>query len=255
MQTSGIVALVSGGASGLGEATVRRLLNSDAAHVVIVDRNAEKGTALAAALGDAASFITCDVTDETAVKAAVQAATDRGPLRLAVNCAGVGFAHRTIKRDGTPHPLDIFKTVIEVNLFGTFNLVRFAASAMSQQEPLEGERGVIVNTASVAAFDGQIGQIAYAASKGAIVGMTLPAARDLSKALIRVMTIAPGLFDTPLLASLPEAARASLAKAIPNPARLGEPAEFAHLVEAIFNNPYLNGETIRLDGSLRMQPK
>jgi len=248
-------AIVSGGASGLGEATVRKL-HEAGAHVVIADLNAEKGNALAEELGERASFAEANVTDEEAVQAAVEAAAGapRG-LRIAVGCAGIGWAQRVTGKNG-PHPLDLFRNVVEVNLIGMFNLMRLSTTAMNANEPdEEGERGVFVSTASVAAYDGQIGQIAYAASKGGIVGMTLPAARDLSSRGIRVLAIAPGLFDTPLLAALPEPAREALGQTIPFPSRLGRPEEFAQLAVAIAENPMLNGETIRLDGAIRMQPK
>jgi NAD(P)-dependent dehydrogenase (short-subunit alcohol dehydrogenase family) len=237
---------VTGGASGLGEATVRQLVASGA-RAVVVDQNAERGEALAAELGGAAVFVRADVTDEAQVRAAVESATSMGPLRVAVSCAGVGWAARTVDKEGKPHDLALFQKVIAVNLVGTFNVLRLAAA--------DGERGVVINTASVAAYDGQIGQVAYAASKGGVVAMTLPAARDLSKAGIRVCTIAPGTFDTPMLAMLPEAARAALAAGIPFPGRLGDPAEYARLVHHIVENRYLNGEVIRLDGALRMPPK
>lgn len=250
-----VVALVTGGASGLGRATVERLVSSGA-RVIIADRDGERGAELAGALGDAARFVATDVTDATAVTAAVQAATELGALRVAVSCAGVGWAARLVSREGEPHDLGLFEKIVAVNLVGTFNVMRLAAAAMSANAPdADGQRGVIVNTASVAAFDGQIGQVAYAASKGAVAAMTLPAARDLSKAGIRVVTIAPGTFDTPMLAGLPEKARESLAQAIPNPARLGRPEEYGALVHHVVENGYLNGEVIRLDGALRMAPK
>lgn len=250
-----VVALVTGGASGLGKASVQRLVDAGA-KAVIVDRDAEKGEAFAKSLGDAAKFVETDVTDEAQVKAAIETATGMGPLRVAVSCAGVGWAKRTVNKEGEPHPLDLFQKVVGVNLVGTFNVMRLAASAMMKNDADDdGQRGVIVNTASVAAFDGQIGQVAYSASKGGVAAMTLPAARDLSKAGIRVMTVAPGTFDTPMLAGLPEKARESLAAAIPNPRRLGKPEEFGALVGHIVDNAYLNGEVIRLDGSLRMAPK
>jgi len=248
-------ALVSGGASGLGEATVRRL-HGAGAHVVIADLNREAGEKLAADLGERARFHEADVTDPDAIEAAAAAAAEapRG-LRIAVGCAGIGWAQRVTGRQG-PHPLDLFRNVIEVNLVGMFNLMRLATTRMNANEAdEEGERGLFVSTASVAAFDAQIGQIAYAASKAGIVGMTLPAARDLSGRGIRVMAIAPGLFDTPLLAALPEATRRALAESIPAPGRLGRPEEFAALVAAIAANPMLNGETIRLDGAIRMPPR
>jgi NAD(P)-dependent dehydrogenase (short-subunit alcohol dehydrogenase family) len=255
MKIEGASALVTGGASGLGEAVVRRLVAAGA-HVVIVDRDAERGTALAKELGDNTSFAKTDVTAADDVEAAVAQAMSRAPLRAVVNCAGVGFAMRTLAKDGSPHPSDIFDKVVQINLVGTFNVLRIAAAAIATTEPLEdGERGVIVNTASVAAYDGQIGQVAYASSKAGVVGMTLPAARDLSKVGIRVNTICPGTFDTPMLALLPEPARQALASAIPFPQRLGRPDDFAKLALHIIDNSYLNGETIRLDGALRMAPK
>ncbi|HUQ06001.1 MAG TPA: SDR family NAD(P)-dependent oxidoreductase [Kofleriaceae bacterium] len=251
----GSVALVTGGASGLGAATVRRLF-AGGAKVVIVDRDAAKGAALAADLGaERAVFAQADVSDPAQVEAAIAAATPLGTLRVAVSCAGVGWAARTLDKTGKPHDLDLFRTVIGINLIGTFNVLRLAASAMSKNDPIEGERGVIVNTASVAAYDGQIGQIAYASSKAGVVGMTLPAARDLAPSGIRVCTIAPGIFDTPMLAALPEDKRQALAADVVFPKRLGSPAEYGELVAAIVGNGYLNGETIRLDGSLRMPPK
>ena len=255
MRAQGAAAIVTGGASGLGEATVRRLTEAGA-EVTILDRNAEKGEALAKELGGATKFVSADVTNEDEVAEAVALAGESAPLRIAVSCAGLGIGVRTIGRDGSPHDLKAFNFVIGVNLVGTFNMLRLAASAISKTEPLEDdERGVIVNTASVAAFDGQIGQVAYAASKGAVVGMTLPAARDLSVVGIRVVTIAPGTFDTPLLGMLPEEARNALGAGIPFPKRLGKPEEFAGLVAHIVENTTLNGETIRLDGALRMPPK
>jgi len=255
VRIEGASALVTGGASGLGEATARALVEAGAA-VTIADLNAEKGETLAAELGPSASFVEADVTDEAAVSAAVeQAAAGGGGLRISVCCAGIGWAERVAHKGG-PHNLEFFSNVVKVNLIGTFNVLRLAAAAMSENESDgEGERGVCVNTASIAAFDGQIGQVAYAASKGGIVGMTLPAARDMAKRGIRVNTIAPGLFDTPLLAALPEEARTALGAGIPFPSRLGRPEEYAHLVAQIVANPMLNGETIRLDGALRMPPK
>ncbi len=254
MQSQGAIALVAGGASGLGEASARRL-HADGATVVICDMNAEKGEALAGELGERASFVEANVLEPDQVQAAVDAATGLGELRISVCCAGIGWAQRTVSKQG-PHDLEIFSNVIKVNLIGTFNVLRLAATAMAGNEPDEGgERGVCVNTASIAAFDGQIGQVAYSASKGGIVGMTLPAARDLAGRGVRVVTIAPGLFDTPLLAALPEEQRQALGAGIPFPSRLGLPAEYADLVGAIVANPMLNGETIRLDGALRMPPR
>jgi NAD(P)-dependent dehydrogenase (short-subunit alcohol dehydrogenase family) len=251
MKIDGASALVAGGASGLGAATARRL-HAGGAHVTIADLNEEKGTALAAELS--AAFVPCNVADTEQVQAAVAKAHENGGLRIAVCCAGIGWAERTVHKNG-PHNLDPFKGVIEVNLIGTFNVMRNAAAAMQENEPDEGERGVIVNTASVAAFDGQIGQIAYSASKGGIVAMTLPAARDLSRAQIRVCTIAPGIFETPLLGGLSDETRASLAASIPHPQRLGRPDEYAELAAHIVENGMLNGEVIRLDGALRMPPR
>jgi NAD(P)-dependent dehydrogenase (short-subunit alcohol dehydrogenase family) len=249
------VALVTGAASGLGEATARALVAAGA-KVVIADLNEERGAGVATDLGDGAVFVKTDVSDPESVQAAIDAAVELGTLRLAVSCAGVGWAARVIKRDGTPHDFDLYKKVIDINQVGTFNVLRLAASVMSQSEPsATGERGVIVNTASVAAYDGQIGQIAYAASKAAVVGMTLPAARDLAKAGIRVATIAPGIFDTPMLASLPDEVRAALAQQVVFPQELGDPSCYADLVLHIAGNRYLNGEVIRLDGALRMPPK
>ncbi len=254
MKIAGSVALVTGGASGLGEATVRKFV-SQGGRAVIVDVNADRGKKLAAELGEAATFAQADVSNADEVQAAVDQAASMGTLRAAISCAGIGFGMRTIGKDGTPHDLGVFQKVISVNLIGTFNILRLAASAMAKNEPEDGERGVVINTASVAAFDGQIGQVAYSASKGGIVGLTLPAARDLSKAQIRVMTIAPGTFDTPLLATLPDDMRAALAATIPHPSRLGRPEEFGALACHIVENSYLNGEVIRLDGSIRMAPR
>jgi 3-hydroxyacyl-CoA dehydrogenase / 3-hydroxy-2-methylbutyryl-CoA dehydrogenase len=255
MRIEGKSALVAGGASGLGGATVRALAAAGA-RVTIADVNAEKGEALVAELGDdRAAFVETDVTDGEAVAAAVGRADADGGLRISVCCAGVGWAERVAHKGG-PHDLEMFSKVISINLIGTFNVLSQAAAAMSANEAdAEGERGVCVNTASIAAYDGQIGQIAYSASKGGIVGMTLPAARDMASRGIRVMTIAPGLFDTPLLAALPEEAREALGAGIPYPSRLGRPDEYARLVEEIVGNTMLNGETIRLDGALRMPPK
>jgi 3-hydroxyacyl-CoA dehydrogenase / 3-hydroxy-2-methylbutyryl-CoA dehydrogenase len=255
MEIQGKSALVVGGASGLGAATARRL-HADGAAVVIADLNAEKGEALASELGVRASFAEANVTDADQLQAAVDAAAGaEGGLRISVCCAGIGWAQRTVSKQG-PHDLEIFSNIVQVNLIGTFNALRLAATAMVGNEPDgEGERGVCVNTASIAAFDGQIGQVAYSASKGGIVGLTLPAARDLASRGVRVMTIAPGLFDTPLLAALPQEQREALGAGIPFPSRLGRPEEYANLVAEIAANPMLNGETIRLDGALRMPPK
>jgi len=256
MKNFDVAAVVSGGASGLGEATVRELAARGAA-VTILDLNEEHGKALAGELGGHTTFVRTDVTDEASVRAAVEEATGKDrPLRIAVSCAGIGWAQRTVGRDNKPHDLDPFLKVVMVNLVGTFNVLRLAAAAMAATEPVEdGERGVVVNTASIAAYDGQIGQIAYSASKGGIVGLTLPAARDLSSVGVRVCTIAPGLVDTPLLASLPEEARTALASGIPFPKRLGRPEDFAELALDIVRHGYLNGEVIRMDGALRMAPR
>ncbi len=252
MNVQGVRALVAGGASGLGAATSRALAAAGA-EVTIADLNAERGEALASELG--AAFVAADVTDAEAVSAAVEAAAGGGGLRICVCCAGIGWAERVAHKGG-PHNLEYFSNVVKVNLIGSFNVLRLAAAKMSENEPdAEGERGICVNTASIAAYDGQIGQAAYAASKGGIVGMTLPAARDLASRGVRVMTIAPGLFDTPLLAALPEEARTALGAGIPFPSRLGRPEEYARLVLEIVANPMLNGETIRLDGALRMPPR
>jgi NAD(P)-dependent dehydrogenase (short-subunit alcohol dehydrogenase family) len=247
--------LVTGGASGLGAACVR-LLSGLGAKVVIADLSSETGSALAAELGDAVVFVKTDVAEEESSQAAVKAAVDTfGGLHVAVNCAGIGIAERVLGKDG-PHSLASFSKVIQVNLIGTFNIIRLAAAAMSTNEADEGgERGVIITTASVAAFDGQIGQAAYSASKGGVVSMTLPIARELARYGIRVMTIAPGLFDTPLLGGLPEAARISLGQQVPFPSRLGRPDEYAALARHIIENQMLNGEVIRLDGGIRMGPK
>jgi NAD(P)-dependent dehydrogenase (short-subunit alcohol dehydrogenase family) len=252
MEIDGTAAIVAGGASGLGEATVRALAERGAS-ITIADVNAEKGQALADELG--MSFAACDVREESQVQSAVEQAAAGAPLRIAICCAGTGWAQKVAGSKG-PHPLLPFETIISINLIGTFNVLRHAATAMIATEPLEeGERGVCVNTASIAAFDGQIGQIAYSASKGGVVGMTLPAARDLAQYGIRVNTIAPGLFDTPLLAALPEEARLKLGAGVPYPQRLGRPAEYGQLVCQIVENRMLNGETIRLDGALRMPPR
>jgi 3-hydroxyacyl-CoA dehydrogenase / 3-hydroxy-2-methylbutyryl-CoA dehydrogenase len=255
MQIQGSGALVAGGASGLGEATAREL-TARGADVVIADVNEERGAALASELGGVAQFVRADVTDPDQVQAAVDAgAALPGGLRISVCCAGIGWAERTAGKRG-PHTLQPFETVVRVNLIGTFNVLRLAAAAMRANEPTSsGERGVCVNTASIAAFDGQIGQISYSASKGGIVGMTLPAARDLASSGIRVCTIAPGTFDTPLLGALPEETREALGNAIPFPSRLGRPDEFAALAAHIVENEMLNGEVIRLDGALRMPPR
>jgi NAD(P)-dependent dehydrogenase (short-subunit alcohol dehydrogenase family) len=253
MHIAGTVAVVTGGASGLGLATARTLHGAGAS-VVILDLPSSTGADAAKELGERAEFSPGDVTSEPDVAAALDTAAQLGTLRIAVNCAGIATAQRTVGKDG-PLPLDAFTRVVNVNLVGTFNVIRLAAERIIRAEPVDGERGVIVNTASVAAFDGQIGQAAYSAAKGGIVGMTLPIARDLAGRLIRVTTIAPGLFNTPLLAGLPAEAMAELGAQVPHPSRLGDPAEYAALVEHIVRNPMLNGETIRLDGAIRMPPR
>lgn len=254
MNIEGLTALVTGGASGLGRATVEALLAAGG-NAVICDLAKSNGEAVAKELGGKTAFAAADVTDEDEVKAAVDLAVERfGGLHIAVNCAGIGWAQRTTNRAG-PHDLKVFELVIRVNLIGTFNVIRLAATQISSQDPIGEERGVIVNTASVAAYDGQIGQAAYSASKGGVVALTLPVARDLAARQIRVMTIAPGTFDTPMLAGLPEDHRNALAAQIPHPKRLGQPAEYGALVRHIVENPMLNGETIRLDGAIRMAPQ
>lgn len=253
MQIEGAAAAVSGGASGLGEGTVRRLAAAGA-HCTIIDRDAERGPAVASAVGGA--FTQADVSDPAQVKEAMVEAARHGPLRIAVSCAGIGAASRVVNRDGTPHDPRVFERVVRVNLIGTFNVLCHAAAHISANEPLDdGERGVIVNTASIAAFDGQIGQLAYSASKGGVVGMTLPAARDLASFGIRVLTIAPGIMDTPLLGQLPDEAKAALGAGVPFPKRMGTPDDFGRLAVHMVENSYLNGEVVRLDAGLRMQPR
>lgn len=247
------VALVTGGASGLGLATVKAL-HDQGASVVILDLPSSNGETVAKELGDRVRFAAGDVTDEASVTAALDLAESLGPLRVTVNCAGIGNAIKTIGKQGA-FPLAEFNRVININLVGTFNVLRLAAERIAKTDPIDGERGVIINTASVAAFDGQIGQAAYSASKGGVVGMTLPIARDLASLFIRVVTIAPGLFKTPLLAGLPEPAQESLGKQVPHPSRLGDPAEYGSLAAHIVSNPMLNGEVIRLDGAIRMAPR
>ena len=251
MEVAGSSAIVTGGASGLGAATAQRLAAAGA-KVVLVD--VQDGEVFAEQLGGA--FVRADVTDESEVAAAVDAAVEMAPLRVLVNCAGIAPPQRTVNRDGSPHDLATFQKVIAVNLVGSFNCIRLAAAAMAQNDPDEGGgRGAIVNTASVAAYDGQIGQAAYAASKGGIVGMTLPVARDLSSVGVRVNTIAPGIMDTPMLAGLPEAARESLGQQVLNPKRLGTPDEYAELAMLLITHDYMNGESVRMDGGIRMAPK
>lgn len=254
MDLRGAAAIVTGGASGLGAATARRLA-IDGATVVIADLQEELGEKVASEIQGV--FVATDVTDAGQVEATVGAAEDAGPLRALVNCAGIGPPARTLNRDGTPHDLDQYTTVIRVNLIGTFNCIRLAAAAMARTEPVDefGSRGAMVNTASVAAFDGQIGQAAYSSSKGGVVGMTLPVARDLASIGVRVNTIAPGLIDTPLLAGLPEPARLSLGEQVLFPRRLGRPDEYAELAHLLLTHDYMNGETIRMDGGIRMAPK
>ena len=252
MQIKGGVFIITGGASGLGAATAR-MISDNGGTVVLADVQVEAGEALAAELKGA--FVQCDVTSERDGQAVVAAALTHGPLRGLVNCAGVAPAIRTVGKDGA-HPLDAFQRAININLVGTFNMARLAAEAMATSEAsAEGERGIIINTASVAAYDGQIGQAAYASSKAAVVGLTLPMARDLSRNGIRVMTIAPGIFETPMLLGMPQEVQDALGRMVPFPPRLGRPAEYAHLARAIIENVMLNGETIRLDGAIRMQPK
>jgi NAD(P)-dependent dehydrogenase (short-subunit alcohol dehydrogenase family) len=249
---AGSVALVTGGSSGLGLATAEAFLR-EGARVVICGRDTAKGDANAARLGDGAVFVPGDVTSEQDIAAALDAAAELGTVRIAVNCAGVSSAKRTLGGRG-PHPLEDFARVVQVNLIGTFNVLRLAAERISLAPEIGGERGVIITTASVAAFDGQMGQTAYAASKSGVVGLTLPAARDLAPLKIRVVSIAPGLFRTPLLAGLPDETVASLGAQVPHPARFGDPSEFAALAAHVVRNPMLNGETIRLDGAIRMSP-
>ncbi|MGW9114321.1 SDR family NAD(P)-dependent oxidoreductase [Microbacterium sp. NPDC055683] len=252
MELAGASAVVTGGASGLGLATARRLA-AEGAHVVVLDLPASAGERAAAEIGGA--FVPADVVDDAQVDAALDAAVAHGPLRALVHCAGVLSPVRVVERDGSPGSLEAFERVVRVNLVGTFNVLRLAAARMASNDPLDGERGVCVLTASVAAFEGQIGQIPYAASKAGVAGMTIVAARDLASKLIRVATIAPGTFDTPMLAALPDDVRAGLAAAVPHPSRLGRPEEYAALAAHIVANPMINGETIRLDGAIRMPPR
>lgn len=254
MQISDMSAVVTGGASGLGLACARRLV-ARGVQVVIADLNQERCAAVLAELGDAVQYVHADVCDPVEMGLVFDAAQARAPLRALVHCAGVGGAVRLVERDGQPGSLEKFESVVRINLVGTFNVLRLAAARMAKNEVIDGERGACVLTASVAAFDGQIGQIPYASAKAGIVGMTLVAARDLASKFIRVCTIAPGLFDTPLLARLPENIKASLGASVPHPARLGHPDEFAMMAIQILENPMLNGETIRLDGAIRMAPR
>lgn len=254
MQLNGTSALVTGGASGLGEATARRLAAAGA-HVVLLDLQDDKGAAVAADISGA--YVRADVTDPDAVQAAVDTAAGAAPLRALVNCAGIGMAGRTIGRDGAPHDLAVFEKVVRINLVGTFNVIRLAASAMSKTEPVDesGTRGAIVNTSSVAGIEGQTGQAAYSASKGGVIGITLPIARDLAAVGVRVNTICPGLMDTPLFAMAPDEVRAGLGAAVLFPRRMGTTDEFASLALELLTNDYLNGEVVRLDGGIRFQPK
>jgi NAD(P)-dependent dehydrogenase (short-subunit alcohol dehydrogenase family) len=254
MDLTGAAVLVTGGASGLGWASARRLAKRGA-HVAIVDLPTSDGAERAAELGGDAIFAPADVTDPDAVAAAVQSAANHAPLRAVVHCAGRGGTVRVLQKDGSPGPLELFETVLRVNVIGTYNVLRFAASAMAGNDVLDGDRGVFVLTASIAAWEGQIGQLPYVASKAGIVGMTLNAARDLAQRAIRVCTIAPGVFDTPILGRFGDDVKAGLAAQIPHPKRLGQAEEFAQLAEAIIDNPMLNGETIRLDGAQRMTPR
>ncbi|USQ80761.1 SDR family NAD(P)-dependent oxidoreductase [Ornithinimicrobium faecis] len=251
--TEKTVALVTGGASGLGEATARRLL-AEGASIVLVDLPGGRGEELATELGDRVRFAAADVRDEEQIRAAIAVATELGELRIVVNCAGVATPGRILSRRGTIE-LDTYRNVIEINLIGTFNVLRLTAEAMAANEPVDEDRGVILMTASVAAFDGQIGQAAYSSSKAGIAGLTLTAARDLADKGIRVATIAPGIFETPMMAGLGDEVRASLEALVPHPSRLGKPTEYAALVAHIVDNPLLNGEVIRLDGALRMPPR
>ena len=256
MKIQGSTFLVTGGSSGLGAATARRLVGAGG-NVIIADLNSEAGEALVAELGDSAKFVKTNVASPEDVQGAVDTAVSTfGALHGTINCAGIAIASKLLGRDGSPHDLDAFSKVIQVNLIGTFNVIRLAAAVMAAAEPnAAGERGVIINTASVAAFDGQMGQAAYSASKGGVVGMTLPIARDLSRSGIRVMTIAPGIFETPMLAGLPEKARQSLGEQVPFPSRLGRPDEYAQLAQQIIENEMRNGEVIRVDGAIRMAPR
>ncbi|HBV99161.1 MAG: 3-hydroxy-2-methylbutyryl-CoA dehydrogenase [Peptococcaceae bacterium BICA1-7] len=255
MKINNCVALVTGGASGLGEATVRNIV-AGGGKAVILDMSEERGAKLVAELGDSAIFVKTDVTDEASVQAAVDRAIEAfGAVHIVVNCAGIGIAQKVLSKKG-PHSLGSFSKVIQVNLIGTFNVIRLAAEKMAANTPNEGgERGVIISTASVAAFEGQIGQVAYSASKGGVVGMTLPIARELASYGIRVITIAPGLFETPMFDSLPDSVKKALGEMTPFPSRLGYPEEYALLARSIIENPMLNGTTIRLDGAIRMQPR
>jgi len=255
MNINGISAVVTGGASGLGLATAKRLLGDGAAHIVLLDLPSSNGDQVAEELGDRVSFAPADVRDEAAVNAALDQAEAAGTLRVLVHCAGRGGAIRLVDRDGNPGSLETYTDVVTINLIGTFNVLRLAATRMAKNEPTDGDRGVCILTASVAAWEGQIGQIPYASAKAGVVGMTIVAARDLATKHIRVCTIAPGTFDTPILQRLSDDVKDSLAKTVPHPSRLGQPDEYAHLAAAIIENGMLNGETIRLDGAIRMAPR
>lgn len=255
MRIDGICAVVTGAASGLGLATARRLLDDGAARVVIADLPTSAGTEVAAELGDRAVFVPADVRDTDGLNQVFDEAESQGPLRAVVHCAGRGGPVRVVGKDGEPGSLELYTEIVTTNLIGSFNVLRLAAARMVGNEPLDGDRGVVIMTASVAAFEGQIGQIPYASSKAGVVGMTIVAARDLASKAVRVNTIAPGTFDTPLLARLSEPVRESLAASVPHPSRLGDPAEYAKLAAAIIDNGMLNGETIRIDGAIRMAPR
>lgn len=254
MNYENISAIVTGGASGLGLATVHRLVQQGA-QVVIADLPASNGESVAKEFGKSVQFVAADVTSESQMQEVVRAAVSRAPLRALVHCAGRGGPLRILDKEGNPGSQEFYESIVRVNLFGTFNVLRLAAAAMAKNEIVEGDRGVCVLTSSVAAWEGQVGQIPYASAKSGIVGMTIVAARDLAQRAIRVMTIAPGIFDTPILARLPDNVRASLAASVPHPPRLGQPDEYAKLALHILDNPMLNGETIRLDGAIRMQPR
>jgi NAD(P)-dependent dehydrogenase (short-subunit alcohol dehydrogenase family) len=254
MRLNGTEALVTGGASGLGLATTRALVERGA-RVVVVDLPTSAGETVAKELGDAVRFAPGDITDTDAMEDALDLAESEGPLRAVVHCAGRGLRVRLVEKDGRPGSLETYQKVIDLNLVGTFNVLRLAAARMARNEPVDGERGACVLTSSVAAFEGQIGQAPYASSKAGVVGLTLVAARDLASKLVRVATIAPGVFDTPILDHIDPGVKAALERGVPNPRRLGNPAEFAHMALAILENPYLNGETIRLDGAIRMAPR
>jgi NAD(P)-dependent dehydrogenase (short-subunit alcohol dehydrogenase family) len=254
MDLNGGSAVVTGGASGLGLATARALIKREVP-VVIIDLPTSAGAAVVKELGELAQFAPADVRDEDTVNAALDLAENVAPIRALVHCAGRGGNVRLVEKDGTPGSMELYATIVTINLFGTFNVLRLTAARMAQNEPIDDERGVCILTASIAAYEGQIGQIPYASSKAGVVGMTLVAARDLSRRLIRVATIAPGIFDTPILDRLPDKVRQALAEGVPHPARFGKPEEFAHMALAMIDNPMVNGEVIRLDGASRMTPR